>query len=497
MGHFSFTCSVSGLAITGGTPVRCLLLVASPYGDDDDSRNAWVVRTPPIRARYNDYGSIEDINKEDEFTANLWLRGLCEDLVEKGPGDNQCHDVPATKDMTFDQLLMALWERRIEVVQDAQHFWRRPMPRAVDDDAEPTDQSVPMFKRIKRLLGEGYTVDEPVPYLVRVRFGRYMQGAKNVAGLKKADTIVTKAGFVTMIAAGSGRYADCADLLVTNPPSKDQRFTGPLWDMASGQKAADDKRLPVRLAMVREDVWQAAITYPWSKGVYLDCTTCGQEAYYHKKNRQCPSKMVNKKPLKPHKKGSTYTHGPVFPPEVEHRVLATEYGETVWYGLDAFKVGVRAAWKKVLAHFDKQGHPAGLVFGDYLISDLVLPRGDDLGSCAFHSELPGVISIGDHLSMCLADKQEVPTQVIDSMAELMAFQYAMRAVGAVWKPAIQTGPQDPEWTEYVRFNETLAQISKKEARRHEKKARLPTTLGEAFKRFAPTIKPPVKRAKRK
>lgn len=577
MGHFSFTCSVSGLAITGGTPVRCLLLTSSPYSDDD-SRNSWVVRTPPIRAKYNEYGSIEDINKEDEFTANLWLRGLREDLVEKGTGDNQCHDVPTSKDMTFDQLLEALWERRVEVMQDVRHFWRRPMTKADlvrigDDDIEPTeplDRSAPMFKRIERLLksvGEQYTVDEPVPNLVRVRFGRYMHGDEHIAGLKKASDHLEQAGFATVVAAGSGNYADSAELLVTNRPNKEEHFKGAHWDMATGQKGADDKRMFIRLAMVREDVWQALITYPSSKGVYLDCTTCGQQSFYHEKNRECPNKSINKKPLKPHKKGSTYTHGPVFPTEVEHLVLTREYGETIWYGLDAFKVGVRNAWKKVLAYFDKQDRRSrgetveedededetpstrrsmdkfmreieaarkkedariaalpeaervaleatrkaerdawearekerrdNPIFGDYLITDGIVPRGDDLGSWAFHSDLPGVIGIPDHLSMCLADKLEVPLKVIDSIAELMAFRYAMGAVGATWKPASSTGPQDPEWAFYVRYNETLVQISKKEAKRREEKEPLPVTLSEAIKRFTPKTKKAVKPIKKK
>jgi hypothetical protein len=578
MGHFSFTCSISGLAITGGTPVRCLLLTSSPYSDDD-TRNSWVVRTPPIRAKYNEYGSIEDINKEDEFTANLWLRGLREDIVEKGMGDNQCHDVPTSKDMTFDQLLEALWERRVEVMQDVRHFWRRPMlkddlVRIGDDDIEPTeplDRSAPMYKRIERLLkarDKRYVVDEPVPNLVRVRFGQHLRGEEHRKGLEHAKHAVQQENFVAVIAAGSGRYADHADLLVMNPPSEDQHFKGAHWDMASGQKSADDKRMSIRLAMVREDVWQALITYPQSKGVYIDCTTCGQQSFYHEKNRECPNKSINKKPLKPHKKGSTYTHGPVFSAEVEHLVLTREYGETVWYGLDAFKVGVRSAWKKIRDYFDKQDRrsrgetveedededenetPSGRrsmdklmrkieaarkkederiaalpeaerlaleatrkaereawearekerrdnpIFGDYLITDGIVPRGDDLGSWAFHSELPGVLGIPDHLSMCLADKLEVPERVIDSLAELMAVRYAMGAVGAVWKPASSTGPQDPEWAEYVRFNETLVQISKKEARRREEKEPLPVTLGEAFKRFAPPPKTAVKPSKK-
>lgn len=566
MGHFSYTCSISGLAITGGTPVRCLLLTASPY-TDDDPRKSWVVRTPPIRAEYNSYGTIENINKDDEFIANLWLRGLKEDLVEKGTGDNEYHDLPASKDMAFEQLLEALRSGDVQVHQDVHRFWRRPSDDSWMDKLE--DKDLPMFKRIERLFQgiEAYRVNEPVPNLVRVRFGHHLRGPEHLEGLKRAQVIVENAGFASVICKGTGRYADEADLLVLNPPREGEHGGGAQWDMATGQRSADDKLLTVSLAMVREDVWQALVAYPRSKGVYLDCLNCGQEAYYHAKDRKCPSKMANKKPLKPHKRGSVYAHGPVFPSEVEHFVLTRDYGETVWYGFSAFKAGAHATWEKIRAYFDRNDrrmrgeeveepdqdpedmtahqrmdkfmremeqerkkeaervaalpeaerleleakqaeqtakwkahqqerldHP---VFGDYLINDSMLPRGDDLGSWMFHGELPGVIGIPEHLSMCLADRKEVPALVIDSMAELAAIRYAMSEVGVVWKPASSTGPQDPEWAEYVRFNETLVQISKKEARRREEKEPLPVTLGEAIKRFAPTRKKAVKPTKKK
>jgi len=52
------------MAITGGTPVRCLLLTASPFTDPHEDR--WSIRTPPLRAVYNDYGSIENIHEAIE-----------------------------------------------------------------------------------------------------------------------------------------------------------------------------------------------------------------------------------------------------------------------------------------------------------------------------------------------------------------------------------------------------------------------------------------------
>jgi len=582
MGHFSMTCSVSGLPIAGGTPVRCLLLVSSPYDErDGGARSAWVVRTPPLRAVYNDYGTIEKVNKEDKFIADLWLRGLKEDLVVKGTGDNSYHDLPTGKDMTFDALLDALRSGRVEVYQDARHFWRRPVDDSWMNGLK--EESLPMFKRIEKVVAtvgkvdsnatqDAYVVDEPVPKLVRVRFGKYQHDDAHKAALARAKEAVEKAGFVATIAAGSGRYPDDADLIVMNPPNKEKHFQGAQWDMATGQSAADDKKLSVRLAMVREDVWQEFIAYPRSQYVGLDCTNCGQSPAYHggkgKSEKECPNESINNQPYKKHKKGSTYEHGPVFPKGVEHVVTKSEYGtEYAWFGLAAFKHNIRDAWKEILAYFDRQAkiergekvedrlkgrlkqgkedpaieklfagfeakrkeeekrvaalpkeeqeklkaeakartekyekarqeRLANPVFGDFLISDFVLShRYDAVGSWIFRHDLPGVLGIPEHMSMCLADKKEVSDHVLDALAELAAFQFSMRDIGAVWKPASSTGPQDPEWKEQIRFHETLLKISRKQNQKYiedldsEDKLDLPTNISEAIERFkAPKTK---------
>lgn len=585
MGHFSMTCSVSGLPISGGTPVRCLLLVSSPYDERGCvGTGLWVARTPPLRAVYNDYGTIEKVHKEDKYIADLWLRGLKEDLVVKGVGDNSYHDLPTEKDMSFEELLEALRSGRVEVHQDGKHFWRRPT-----DDSWMTglkDESLPMYKRIEKILAplgkvttkdsetDTYTVDEPVPNLVRVRFGKYQHDDAYRAALDRAKEIVEKAGFTGTIAAGSGRYPDDADLIVMNPPNKEKHFRGAQWDMATGQKGDDDRRLSVRLAMVREDVWQEMIAYPRSQYVGLDCTMCGQSPAYHdgkSGEKLCPNKSINDQPFKKHKKGATYTHGPVFPEGVEHTVTTGGYGsEYVWYGLAAFKANIRKAWKEILAYFDRQakiergehvrvaeklrGHDkksdaaidkllasfeakrkeekariaalpkeeqdkikaeqkaqaeryekareerlANPVFGDFLISDFVLPhRYDDVGTWIFRHELPGVLGIPEHLSMCLADKTEVSIHLLDALSELAAFQYAMRDVGCVWKPASSTGPQDPEWKEQIRFHATLLKVSRKQNEKYiedmdsEDKLDLPSNIGEAIERF----KAPKKKSKK-
>src|SRR5262249_20739841 len=150
MGSFSMICSASGLGISAGTPVRCLLLTASPY-EDADPRKTWIVRTPPLRAVYNDYGSIERVHKADAFIAKLWLRGLREDVVVKGLGDNECHDVPVKIDMSFTQMLTAVQEGRLEVIQDARHFWTRKLRGPGSDRSLEAFES-PMKLRVEALL---------------------------------------------------------------------------------------------------------------------------------------------------------------------------------------------------------------------------------------------------------------------------------------------------------------------------------------------------------
>lgn len=548
MGDFSMTCSISGLGISGGTPVRCLLLTASPYGDKGESRGAWIVRTPPLRAIYNSYGTIEDVHPEDKFIADLWLRGLREDLVERGQGDNAYHDLPTSKHMSFDDLLDALRAGRVLVRQDVRRFWRRQRRSDkldLDEICAEQTQSIPRLRKIEAVLSADATlcaqypdpvassaspgkfvVDEPVPHLVRVRFGHHLHGVKLFSALEVARAAVERSGFIGVVAAGSGRYGDEADLVVLPTPNAKQHVAGPQWDMACGQASSDDKQLAVALAMVREDVWQAVSRYPHSEGVALDCTACGQQSCYHDRERVCPSKSINAKPYKKHARGTTYTHGPVFPDGVEHVVVPRAYGETVWYDLAAFRHGSRQTWQAVLDHFSGKKSPSaeaedlkldeGIaammksfekrrkkeaariaalpaearakleaeqqraqdvydaeerdkkerpIFSDFEITDTLVADFQAPGAWVFRDRVPGIIALPAHLSMCLADKREVPLAVIDAIAELSAVTRAMHGVGVTWKPARSTGPQYPEWDEHARFAHTVAEIAEASARK--------------------------------
>lgn len=505
MGSTSMQCSASGLGITGGTPVRCLLVTRSPYGDSEP-RRSWIVRTPPIRAVNNDYGSICDIHPDDKRIAELWLRGLREDAVEKGLGDNSYHDVPVSRDMSFDELLVAIQERRLEVIQDVRNFWSRPR-RAADDDG--TDWTPPLMKRVTELLeaaqpgcvsrgaaDDKYVVDEPVPGMARVRFGQY-SFAKWQEPFERASTCLMEAGLACVVTAGTGRYANL--LVFPKPRVEGQDYVhGPQWDMARGASADDDKTLDIGLVMIREDVWQAMLAFPHNEYV----------------SDRYPKTL-----------------------EYPHKLEKIEYGAHAWHGLDAFKFSVRKAWAGIRADLlkepreDKDFSPEdnqrlnemieesrkaeaarleamtpeeratydtecaeGLArwqaeqqrkkdhpfFGDFRVTSMHHDQTRDLpGAWSLIDSVPGVIGIGDHFSMLLADKVEAWDGLLDAVAELAAVRGVLGGVGIVLRPSESTGPQCPEWGESMRFASMVLDVATAAGERYDYIAKAPATLDAA------------------
>lgn len=464
MGHSSMVCSASGLAIVGGTPVRCFLLTRSPYGDADNDHRPWIPRTPPLRATYDGYGSIENI--EDLPIAALWLRGLREDLVEKGLGDNTCHDVPTRRDMELNELLDALREGRVEVLRDVENYWRKPSD--VPPDTSPGNLSMTAVEKALEGRPFRYIVDEPLPRLVRVR---QEGGDRGDGALVLAKDAVEAAGFVAAIAAGSGPYADRAELIVLPRPAEAGSHTfGPDW---RGHRAGGQGRLDVSLAMIREDVWQALAQFP---------------------RRSWDSKTT---PAWPH----------------------VRKGEHLWHGLKAAKAGVQAMWELIRADLKKEEkaridrlredrkweelerrrkeHP---FFGDYMIHSHVVPShrdeygyesGWESGEKTFLENVPGVIGIPAHFSMLLADGREPWDGLLDAVAELAAVRRSLSGVGVVLRPAASSGPQDPHWGEIARHARamlTIAETEKTKAKAKEEHGDMPATLEEAARKAPPAKK---------
>ncbi len=163
MGSFEYKCAISGLPIGAGDKVRFLLLQSSPFssrGNYADGELSWYLRSLPVRAVYNDYGTVEEICPADLPITNNWLEGLKIDLVEKGWGDNTCHDVPTRKGMSFDELREALWEERLEVRPQLESRKDRVRSLAKKFLKERTKKSkgIPTIRRIERCITKAGTV---------------------------------------------------------------------------------------------------------------------------------------------------------------------------------------------------------------------------------------------------------------------------------------------------------------------------------------------------
>lgn len=254
MGSFAATCCVSGLPIEASNEVRFFLLQSSPYSEGGDHASAphvWYIRTPPLRAKYNDYGSVEDV--EAGAMRDLWTEQLAIDLIEKGVGDNSVHDVAARKGMSFAALLGAAWEERLEVF--------RPEMRSGGKHKRVTPKGVPTLRRIESAItkaggalgtGEGqFIVDSKRWGEVRIRAGGY--GVQGEALVPLAKRLGRR--YAAMLSCGSGSYSHGAEITVRpRPGTKD-------GDDHSVTLRDREKRVRMflRQTMVREDVWQALL----------------------------------------------------------------------------------------------------------------------------------------------------------------------------------------------------------------------------------------------
>lgn len=257
MGSFNATCIVSNLPIEAGTPVRFLLLAKSVVNNDAGLvcyvGGRWQVYGVPIRAQYNDYGSVEDL--KDSPTNRMFFEGLRRMSVEKGVGDNQAHDVQVRPDMTQKQWLEALREGRVEVEDN------RPLRSQPDKDWTPPEpkEGIPTLKRVEKLLtdaghkvtttygGKDFVLDSPVFGYVRIR------GTRHKPDPKMLEQAVKSLGghYAAMVTVGTGNYADSAEVLVAPLPDKGVHLHG----LGPKEPGFYDPRV-ISQAMVREDVWQ-------------------------------------------------------------------------------------------------------------------------------------------------------------------------------------------------------------------------------------------------
>lgn len=265
MGSHDYTCSVSGLPIQAGTDVRYLLLTENPfYGPGASTcylHDVWVPRTFPLKAKYNDYGGVEEL--EQGFNFDLWIEGLKLDLIEQGVGDNVAHDVATSPDMDAEELVDALREGRVlvkglEPEEKQVERIRSLMPGRQRE----LHEGIPTMKRVSDIIAgvpgmklsddgyrsEGYLVDTLPNKFVRVRWAPFGEKVLPLARLQ-----AHLGQFATLITTGTGGYNDSAELLVAPKPLPEGEHYGMVF------RPDISKDLVVAQTMIREDVWQTIL----------------------------------------------------------------------------------------------------------------------------------------------------------------------------------------------------------------------------------------------
>lgn len=268
MGSFNATCIVSGLPIEAGDKVRFLTLARSAFHRDGNDYahyvgGRWQLYGVPLKAKYNDYGSVEEI--EEGFTNQLFFEALRRGVVEKGVGDNQCHDVEVRDNMTPEKWLEALWEGRVYVLD------QRPWTGTWDPAEHQPPVGVPSLLRIENLLkqtgfsigtdygAEVYVLDEVSTGFIRVRFGRNL---RNSSELERILPILHTAGYAAMITVGTGTSPNYSEVLVAPLPPTDPSVHILTSGLAPSRHMENNQPRPVSQAMVREDVWQILLSTP-------------------------------------------------------------------------------------------------------------------------------------------------------------------------------------------------------------------------------------------
>lgn len=294
MGSFDFTCCVSNLPIRVGDRVKYLLLTENPYTDNNlvcYPTDKWFPRTPPLRAKYNDYGSIDSYDEGCPAAVGI-TEGLKWDLIEVGVGDNTVHDVAAKKGMSLEATLDAVWEKRVKVERSFafKPWWphrriaklldqhkkneitseqliesleappKLRLERDTDDDLRTSNDRLPTLARVEDLLraagfqigkcgfegGDFFLVDEQDVGWVRVRSGNY---EPEMLKLEKAVTVL-KSAYSAMITAGTGNYAFGAEIQVMPKYSPDRSV-----NFLSSSVRDSKEPLFVYQAMILEEVW--------------------------------------------------------------------------------------------------------------------------------------------------------------------------------------------------------------------------------------------------
>lgn len=403
MGSFSSTCAISGLPLEAGDKVRAYLLTENPYDDSIAcySTAFWFPRTFPIRAEYNDYGSIDEV--EDGPAKDLWMEGLQIDLIERGMGDNVCHDVLTTRTMSFDDLLTALWERRVLVQRNVD---RSPIPGM---PKPKTPKGVATMARVRKLLvaagekiqtkgfsGPGWFVSNRARGQVCVRWADYTDKLKN---FERAKKIIEK-------------HYPCV-IGFSHRDQSPELYVFTRTDTENFYPARKDSKKPLRveMAMVREDVWLSMATMEVPRTFKFDRPIAVLDDF----KKAVRISYDNARPKKAYFENLDEEVKDLFNRfEMRHAVenKDRELFERMggFYIRDA--VPFTVAWEK---HFE-------LLTNKNLTDDVVFP-------------------------------------ILDSVAEMMRIAHITTQTRNYWKPSYSIGPQFGEWAAHAAYHKQMAAVA--------------------------------------
>lgn len=120
MGDFAVTCAASSLPIDGGCEVYAFLTTTYPYAGYGAPPTEWWARSPAVRAKYNSYGRLEEI--EDTPTARAILDVIGElasrDMI---PDEGDAYrDKPIRRGISGWDLMgdLAVCDLRLQVMGD-------------------------------------------------------------------------------------------------------------------------------------------------------------------------------------------------------------------------------------------------------------------------------------------------------------------------------------------------------------------------------------------
>lgn len=294
MGHFSQTCMISRLPITGGTPIRVCLLSASPYGPKGIRfGNDWSFRSIPFRAEYNDYGSIENVPAEDRVLVDLALAQFDRDAVEVPQGKNPYHDPPVTRGMPEEAWWNALTEGRLRVRSDDEveklkvprgvPTWRRAgkiLRRAEAAGVIPTGGTAirVAYGMVKVVFNGNYTKKGEWCEALRPLLERkYRVTERYEYGLKhQQDVISHHEKLAREYVPGTNmqkpelEWARTASVQYELSPKEGpyppvnphraKRDSDLLEGLETGHRRGSPKTVLVAWAFVREDVWQTVVS---------------------------------------------------------------------------------------------------------------------------------------------------------------------------------------------------------------------------------------------